>query len=132
MKKRSFIVMTDSNDADYITDVVTVDDATVEKFMPIIEAIRDFNKSDEHKLSNQTRNWSDMTPFTGRGKTCSEVYPQFTEEYLNEFFEEFLIGTTPNWLNGEDVCGPKMIDSFHTIALIQEIELKDKLIDTVR
>lgn len=126
MAQRSFIVMTDSNDADYITDVVTVEDDVVVKFTPIIEAIRDYKPE-----APSNRNWSDMTPFTGRGKTCFERYPQFSKEYLEEFFETFLIGTTPSWINNEEVCGPEMIDSFHTIGLIQEIVLKDKIIDII-
>jgi len=129
MKQRSFIVMTDSNDGDYITDVVTVNNETAEKFMPIIEAVRDFKEVDE---DGSRHNWSDMTPFVGRGKTCLERYPQFSKEYMEEFFETFLIGTTPEWIKGEEVCGPEMIDSFHTIGLIQEIELKEKFIDVVK
>ena len=122
---RHFIVMCDSNDADYITDIVHVSEEDVEKFMPLIKAIENFIPYPTG-LGMCYHNWDGMRPNLHDSygiKNCYEVYSQFPKEYLDEFFDKFLIGCCPDW-----AYEPEMINSIHTIHKIQEIILGKELI----
>lgn len=97
---RHFIVMCDSNDADYITDIVHVSEEDVEKFMPLIKAIENFAPYPTG-FGMCYHNWDGMRPdlHDSHGiKNCYEVYSQFPKEYLDEFFDKFLIGCCPDWV----------------------------------
>lgn len=122
---RHFIVMCDSNDGDYITDIVSISNEDVEKFMPLIEAIENY-VPEIYGWGVSTNNWDDMREDLKDEigtKNCFEKYSQFSKEYINDFFDKFLIGCCPEW-----ACGPEMINSIHTIYKIQEITLKKEFV----
>ena len=116
---RTFYVEVDTNDADYIGKLVSVSDEKVEKWMPLIEKIKNFKPYTGTSESGTTWNHTSNFPV---GECCRydlgemdpcELY-NVTEDELDEFIETFE-------LYGDD-------DGFHTINKIVEIEVKNKLI----
>ena len=116
---KTFFVEVDTNDADYIGKLVNVEDEKVEKWMPLIEKIKNFKPYTG--TSDSGREWNHSSNFPvgdccrydlGEMNPC-ELY-DITEEELYEFRDTFEL------FAGEY--------GFHTINQIAEIEIKDKLI----
>ena len=116
---KTFFVEVDTNDADYIGKIVSVRDEKVEKWMPLIEKIKNFKPYTGTSDSGSEWNHSSNFPV---GECCrydlGEMHPcelyNITEDELDEFIETFE-------LYGDEY-------GFHTINQIAEIEIKDKLI----
>ena len=115
----TFFVEVDTNDADYIGKIVSVRDEKVEKWMPLIEKIKNFKPYTG--TSDSSRTWNHKHNFPG-GECCRydlgemdpcELY-DITEDELDEFIETF------------ELYGGEF--GFHTINKIVEIETKDILI----
>lgn len=119
---KTLLVTVDTNDADYVNEVVEVDEKDLERFLPLIEKIKNFKPySIEHegKWDNWSWNFHNNFP-TGeclRGdlgeKHPKELYNLSDEDY-EDFVEIFQL-----W-GGEW--------GFHTIVSIQEITLGNKLL----
>lgn len=116
---RTFYVEVDTNDADYIGKLVEVEDEKVEKWMPLIEKIKNFKPYTGAAESGTTWDWTSNFPVgeccrydLGEKDPC-ELY-NITEDELDEFIETFE-------LYGDE-------GEFHTINKIVEIEVKNKLI----
>ena len=116
---RTFYVEVDTNDADYIGKLVNVEDEKVEKWMSLIEKIKNFKP---YKGVADTGTEWDHTSNFPVGECCRydlgekdpcELY-NITEEELEEFTDTF------------ELCGGEY--GFHTINKIVEIEVKNKLI----
>jgi hypothetical protein len=118
---RTFFVEVDTNDADYIGKLVHVSDEKVEKWMPLIEKIKNFKPYTGTRTIDSGREWNHSSNFP-IGECCRydlgekdpmELYG-ITEEELDEFRDIF-------GLYGGEY-------GFHTINQIVEIEMLDKLI----
>ena len=72
-KVYELVIEADTNDADYITSTTEVTMDQIEKFKPIIEAIK--NNKGSH-------NWP---AHEGVRKTVEDEYPELDEELLDEF-----------------------------------------------
>ena len=116
---KTFYIEIDTNDADYIGKLVSVDDEKVEKWMQLIEKIKNFKPYTGTAYSGSKWNHTSNFPI---GECCRhdlgekdpmELY-DITEDELDEFIETFE-------LYGGDF-------GFHTISRIIEIEIKDRLI----
>ena len=119
---KTLIITIDTNDADYITRVVKVDEEDLERFLPLIEKIKNFKPyTVEHDgiYGMASRRFSNNFPIDGclrndlGEKHPTELYNLSDEEY-EDFIETFHL-----W--GDDW-------GFHTIVLIQEITLGNKLL----
>ena len=116
---RTFFVEVDTNDADYIGKLVHVSHEKAEKWMPLIEKIKNFKPytgtSDSGRTWNHTHNFpvGECCRYDlGEMDPC-ELY-DITEDELDEFIETF------------ELYGGEF--GFHTINKIVEIEVKDRLI----
>lgn len=116
---KTFYVEVDTNDADYVGQLVEIEDNVVEKWMTLIEKINNFKPYKGTADSGTT--WNHTTNFPvdeccrydlGEKDPC-ELYG-ITEEELDEFREAF------NLYGGEY--------GFHTINQIVEIEVKNRLL----
>lgn len=116
---KTFFVEVDTNDADYVGKLVNVEDEKVEKWMPLIEKIKNFKPYTGTSKSGYIWNHRANFPI---GECCRydlgamdpcELY-DITEGELDEFIETFKL------YGGES--------GFHTINKIVEIEFKDRLI----
>ena len=116
---RTFFVEIDTNDADYIGKLVNVEDEKVEKWMPLIEKIKNFKPYTG--TSDSGRSWDHSSNFP-IGDCCrydlGEMDPRelynITEEELYEFRDTFEL------FGGEY--------GFHTINKIVEVEIKNSLL----
>ena len=113
---KTFYVEIDTNDADYIGQLVNVEDEVAEKWMPLIEKIKNFKPYTGTALSGTTWDHTSNFPI---GECCRydlgekdsmELY-DITDEELEEFCETF------NLYGGEW--------GFHTINRIIEVEIKN-------
>ena len=116
---RVFFVEVDTNDADYVGKLVHISDEKVEKWMPLIEKIKNFKPytgtSDSGSKWNHTSNFpvGECCRYDlGEMDPC-ELY-NITEDELDEFIDTF------------ELYGSEY--GFHTINKIIEIEMLDKLI----
>ena len=116
---RKFYVEVDTNDADYIGDLVEVKDEDVEKWMPLIEKIKNFKSYTGTAYSGTT--WKHRSNFPigeccrydlGEKDPC-ELY-NITKDELDEFIETFSLYVGEYGL--------------HTINRIIEIEIKNSLL----
>lgn len=116
---RKFYIQIDTNDADYIGQLVEIKNEDVEKWMPLIEKIKNFKPYTVTADSGLT--WDHTSNFPigeccrydlGEKDPC-ELY-DITEEELDEFIETF------------ELYGGEY--GFHTINEIVEIEIKGKLL----
>lgn len=116
---RTFFVEVDTNDADYIGKLVHVSHEKAEKWMPLIEKIKNFKSYTG--TSDSGREWNHSSNFPigeccrydlGEKDPC-ELYG-ISEEELEEFQDTF------------ELYGGEY--GFHTINKIVEIEFKDRLI----
>lgn len=116
---RTFFVEVDTNDADYIGKLVHVSHEKAEKWMSLIEKIKNFKPYTGTADSGSTWNHTSNFPIgeccrydLGEKDPC-ELY-DITEDELDEFIETFEL------YYGEY--------GFHTITQIVEVETKDRLI----
>ena len=110
---RHFLVVADYNDADYVSGVVAITDEEFEKFLPLMEAINDYQPY-IYKHGVCYNNWDANRPDLYE-KTAEQKYPQFSPELIDEFREKFLSMHNP----AEDYgCS-----GFHSIISIQEVTL---------
>lgn len=88
MKK--LLIVGDYNDADYVEDVVKVEDSVFEKFLPFMKAI---NECEPYVccIGICDHNWISQREDLGE-KNIYETYPQFTPEYIDEFIDIFTSG----------------------------------------
>ena len=118
---RTFYVEIDTNDADYIGKLVHISDEKVEKWMPLIEKIKNFKPYTG--TSNWDTQWNHSSNFPV-GECCRydlgekdpmELY-DITEDELVKFIETF------------ELYGGEY--GFHTISKIIEVQFdaKDRLI----
>ena len=116
---RKFYVQIDTNDADYIGKIVSVSDEKVEKWMPLIEKIKNFKPYTG--TSDSGRTWDHISNFPV-GECCRydlgemdpcELY-NITEDELDEFIEAF------------ELYGGEF--GFHTITEISEINIVKRLL----
>lgn len=116
---KTFYVEVDTNDADYIGKLVEVEDEDVEKWMPLIEKIKNFKPytgtAASGSIWKHTSNFpiGECCRYDLGGKDPCELY-DITEEELEEFCEAF------NLYEGEF--------GFHTISRIVEVEIKNTLL----
>lgn len=94
MKK--LYVAADTNDADYVYRMSDITDEEIEKFKPIIEAV---------KKTTPRHNWPDNE---WDNEIYVDLYPEFDEDLLVEFRERFV----PYWEYG-----------IHTIKFIEVLEI---------
>ena len=116
---KTFFVEVDTNDADYIGKLVHVSHEKAEKWMPLIEKIKNFKPYTGTAASGSTWNHSSNFPVgdccrydLGEMNPC-ELY-DITEDELDEFIDTF------------ELYGGEY--GFHTIHKIIEIEMLDKMI----
>lgn len=116
---KTFFVEVDTNDADYIGKIVSVSDEKVEKWMPLIEKIKNFKPytgtTDSGREWNHTHNFpvGECCRYDLGGMDPCDLY-DISEDELDEFIETF------------ELYGGEW--GFHTITKIVEIEIKDRLI----
>lgn len=118
MKK--LLIVADYNDADYVRDVVKVEDSVFEKFLPFMKAINEFEPYVCHHRYGGIceHNWISPREDLGE-KNIYETYPQFTPEYIDEFIDVFTSGLHIPY----DDC------ACHTIIEISDIVTNEKYVD---
>jgi len=118
MKK--LLIVGDYNDADYVKDVVNVEDSVFEKFFPFMKAINNFEPYVRRSKVGGIceRNWISTREELGE-KNIYETYPQFTTEYIDEFIDIFTSGLYPPY----DDC------ACHTIIEISDVVTGEKYVD---
>lgn len=116
---RKFYVKIDTNDADYIGKLVDVEDEDVEKWLPLIEKIKNFKPYIGESKSGSKWTHSHNFPYgdvfrddLGEKGPC-ELY-NITEDELYEFIETFSL------YGGEY--------GFHTITEITEINIVKRIL----
>lgn len=118
MKK--LLIVADYNDADYVKDVVKVEDSVFEKFLPFMKAINNFEPyvccSSFGGICEH--NWISPREDLGQ-KNIYETYPQFTPEYIDEFIDIFTSGLHTPY----DDC------DCHTIIEISDVVTDEKYVD---
>ena len=116
---KTFFVEVDTNDADYVGKLVSVKDEKVEKWMPLIEKIKNLKPYTGTADSGRTWNHTSNFPI---GECCRydlgemdpcELY-DITENELDEFIETF------------ELYGGEF--GFHTITEISEINIVKRLL----
>ena len=115
-------IVADYNDADYSKDLVEVDEETFNKYLPLIEAIRDFKPYIARSRYGCVveHNWESPREDLGE-KNLYETYPQFSKEMIDGFKETFMSGLH----NPEFDYG----GTFHTIITIEDVVSGKKYID---
>lgn len=110
MKK--ILIVADYNDADYVKDVVRIEDEVFDKFRPMLDAINNFNpyvcRSKYGYIADH--NWESPREDLGE-KNLYETYPQFSMEYIDEFKDVFMSG----------IYTPHYDDVLHTIVKVQDV-----------
>lgn len=116
---KTLLVTVDTNDADYISEIVEIDEDTLEHFKPLIEKIRNFkpyigfSTSGSKFTHNSNFPYGDCLREDLGEKHPMELY-NLTEEECAYFIETFSL------YGGEW--------GFHTIESIQEITLGEKIL----
>ena len=118
MKK--LLIVADYNDADYVRNVVKVEDSIFEKFLPFMKAINEFEPYVRRSSVGGIceHNWIGTREDLGE-KNIYETYPQFTPEYIDEFIDIFTSGLYPPC----DDC------ACHTIIEISDVVTDEKYVD---
>ena len=118
MKK--LLIVGDYNDADYVKDVVKVEDSVFEKFLPFMKAINNFEPYVRRSSFGGIceHNWISSREDLGE-KNIYETYPQFTPEYIDEFIDIFTSGL--HTLYDDCEC--------HTIVEISDVVTDEKYVD---
>jgi hypothetical protein len=116
---KTFYVEVDTNDADYVGQLVEVSNEDAEKWMPLIEKIKNFKPYSVVSKYNMVWEHHHNFPFgehyrkdLGEKSAC-ELY-NISEEEMEAFQEAF-------WLWGNEY-------GFHTITQIVEVNISNKLI----
>lgn len=116
---KTLLVTVDTNDGDYVREIVEIDEKILEHFKPLIEKIKNFKPY--IGTANSGTTWKHTTNFP-TGECCRydlgekdpmELY-NLTEEEYEDFIENFHL-----W-GGEW--------GFHTIVSIQEITLGEEIL----
>lgn len=91
MKDIKIKVITDYNDGDYITHVYSVSKETLEKFIPLMECIQNFEPY-PYKLGIVYSNFylGELCRKELGVKTPYESYSQFNKKFIDEFINVFL------------------------------------------
>jgi len=111
---KTLLVTVDTNDADYVREIVEVDEETLEHFKPLIEKIKNFKPyCNEGWLHRYNFPFGECLREDLGEKHPMELY-NLTEEECAYFIETF------NLWGGEW--------GFHTIESIQEITLGEKIL----
>jgi len=118
MKK--LLIVGDYNDADYVEDVVKVEDSVFEKFLPFMKAINEFEPYVRRCSFGGIcdHNWISQREDLGE-KNIYETYPQFTHEYIDEFIDIFTSGLYTPY----DDC------YCHTIVEISDVDTGEKYVN---
>ena len=118
MKK--LLIVADYNDADYVKDIVKVEDSVFEKFLPFMNAINNFEPYVRRSSFGGVceHNWISSREDLGE-KNIYETYPQFTPEYIDEFIDIFTSGLHTPY----DDC------DCHTIIEISDVVTDEKYVD---
>lgn len=114
----------DFNDADYGHYLVVIDEETFEKFLPVIEAINNF----EPYVRRSSFGGVDYNNWESHREDLGEIpiekkYSQFDEKYIKEFQSIFVNPIPVPYAGSEDV-GP------HTIVELVDVMTNEVLIDT--
>lgn len=87
----------DTNDADYVSRLMDIDDQTLERFMPLIQSIKNFkpyiSKSDSGLSFTHRHNFpkGEYFPRADRGeKSIYELYSDIDPEVLEEFNDDYV------------------------------------------
>ena len=120
---KTLAVIIDTNDADYITRIIDVDEEDLERFLPLIEKIKNFKPYTVEYEGRYTPSWSWSFSNNFPIGDClrddlGEKHPKELYDLSDEDYEDF-IETFHLW--GTDW-------GFHTIENIQEITLGNKLL----
>ena len=118
---KTFLVTVDTNDADYVSEVVEVDEKDLERFLPLIEKIKNFKPYTVEHIGRFSTSWSFSNNFPIGDclrDDLGEKHPKELYNLSDEDYEDF-IETFHLW--GTDW-------GFHTIENIQEITLGNKLL----
>lgn len=111
---KTLLVTVDTNDADYIREIVEIDEDTLEHFKPLIEKINNFKPYEtERWLHHHNFPVGDCLRKNLGEKHPMELY-NLTEEEYEWFIDSFHL------YGGEW--------GFHTIESIQEITLGEKIL----
>lgn len=118
MKK--LLIVADYNDADYVKDVVRVEDSVFEKFLPFMKAINNFEPYVRRSRIGGIceRNWISSRKCYGE-KNIYEMYPQFNHDYIDEFINIFTSGLNVPYDDWH--C--------HTIIEISDMVTDEKYVD---
>lgn len=118
MKK--LLIVADYNDADYVKDIVNVEDSVFEKFLPFMKAINNFEPYVRHHRIGGIceHNWISSREDIGE-KNIYEAYPQFNHDYIDEFISIFTSGLNVPYDDWH--C--------HTIIEISDIVTDEKYVD---
>jgi hypothetical protein len=111
---KTLLVTVDTNDADYVREIVEVDEDTLEHFKPLIEKIKNFK-------SYKAGGWTHYENFpVGEclREDLGEKHPMELYNLTEEEYECFI--DTFNLWGGEW--------GFHTIESIQEITLGERIL----
>ena len=119
---KTLLVTVDTNDADYITEVVEVSEKDLERFLPLIEKIKNFKPYTvecEGRWGNISWSFNNNFP-TGEcwRNDLGEKHPKELYNLSNEDYEDF-VEIFQLW-------GSEW--GFHTIVNIQEITLGNKFL----
>ena len=114
----------DFNDADYGNVLIEVDDSVFEKFKPLIDAINKFEPYVRRSSFGGIHygNWESYREDLGE-ISVYEKYPQFSEEYIDEFREIF-VNPIPVHCCGMEDSEP------HTIVSLVDVITGEDFINT--
>jgi len=102
--KKYIIIEADINDGDYVTEKTLITDEKLKEIMPVIEAV---------KKQKEANRWGYNWPQSEHcEESIEELYPQFTEDELDEF-RQFV----PSGIESDQV---------HTIESIELLEVTNE------
>ncbi len=81
-------ITADHNDADYIAETNDIDMKTIEKFLPLIDAIKNYSGVG----ARDHYNWNNCWDRRNESSYFLKAYSQFREDLLNEFNECYVPG----------------------------------------
>lgn len=121
---RKIYITGDFNDADYGNVLIEVDDPVFEKFKPLIDAINRFEPYVRRSSFGGIHygNWESYREDLGE-ISVYEKYPQFSEEYIDEFREIF-VNPIPVHCCGMEGSEP------HTIVSLVDVITGEEFINT--
>lgn len=117
---KTLLITVDTNDADYVKEIVSIDEETLEHYKPLIEKIRNFKPyTGFSKIGGSEWRFHHNFP-VGEvlRKDLGEKHPMEIYDISEEEYENFV--DTFHLRGGEW--------GFHTIKSIQEITLGEKIL----